>query len=164
MSEEDEQMSNKEHTAVEAVEDFRYKRVLEEQYLNREKKSIESSRKTILLERERLEADRYDLSEHLYQEIQQDLMVLTQDLQARESAWEERQQQYAMQESEFYHTDVLLMDEVSAKRPWWKKGMLAARSGFKEVFDWEYINAEAAVMLVAIGSMIAVIVKFLTSV
>lgn len=155
MSEEDEQMSNKEHTAVEAVEDFRYKRVLEEQYLNREKKSIESSRKTILLERERLEADRYDLSEHLYQEIQQDLMVLTQDLQARESSFEARKQHYEEQSWESRSQE----EQVNAKRPFWKRWKERVDTFLEDAaLDGDILTRIAVALVLAV----ATIVEFLT--
>lgn len=114
-------MFKKQHEAIDAVEEFRYKRELEEHYLTREKKSIEASRKVILLEKERLHRDFEDLSESIYQEVENDLRELSLDLRERESAFEVRKQHYEEQLWGSRSQEKTLMEQANAKRPFWKK-------------------------------------------
>lgn len=69
-------------------------RKTEAQYLQKERRSIERSKQILRLEEERLEQDRYDLSQHLYQEVKQDLVVMAQELDCRERSLEVRQRNY----------------------------------------------------------------------
>lgn len=148
-----------------SIEELHSKRTLQEQYIQREKESIEASRKTILLEKERLQGECYDLSPHLYQEIEQDLRELTLDLQERESAFEVRKQHYEERWCELQSQEGLWVEEVNAKRPFWKRWMGSARESIGEFlidgFEGHHLGVEISMVVMLVVATFATVMKIL---
>lgn len=148
-----------------SIEDIRYKRTLQEQYIQREKESITASRKVIVRECEQLEVERYDLSQHLYEKIGQDLLVLNEELDSRERMLAQREEQFAEQLPVFQSQYALLMVEEYAGRPLWKKVGAWVKDKTTSFFDdfFEYGISIETVTLVMMAILPVVMVIYVFS-
>lgn len=137
------------------IEDFQYKRTLQEHYIQREKESIKASRKVIVRERERLDAERYDLSQHLYEEVGQDLMALNEELDRRERTLAQREEQFAEQLPAFESEYALLVTAEYTERPAWNRVGAWMKektvSFFKDMVNYG-LTIESLVMVMAMGA------------
>lgn len=118
----------------------------EQMYLLRERDKIENERVSLLLEQERIEADRYNLSQHLYEAMQQDLMVLTNE-------WEERSDRYNRRLASFLEEKKALNEEViqveSIRR--------SERTAFRRFIEDDLSNLWNAECFVLISGILATI-------